>query len=100
MAENEVPKLSARERLDEMLKTPIPFAKPKPVVPREEPAEASSRLLARLRREWEARIDDEVRRQHAIDCTWARTLEARREAEEEAAQSCHRGPGDSDYRLR
>jgi hypothetical protein len=37
------------------------------------------------------------RRQAAIDAVWEWTLEARRELEEEEAQSFHRGPGDPDY---
>jgi hypothetical protein len=40
------------------------------------------------------------RRQAVIDAAWERNLEAKRELEAEAARSFHRGPGDSDYRLR
>jgi len=44
--------------------------------------------------EWEL-----IRRQRIIDQTWERVLEQRRELEKLAEQSCHRGPGDSDWNL-
>ena len=33
-----------------------------------------------------------------LDSYWQRTLDARRELEDEASGSCHRGPGDPDWR--
>jgi hypothetical protein len=93
-------KKSAAERLAEILRTPIPRAKPKAVVPKENPAEANRRLLERLQLEWSVRTGDAVRRQQAIDSTWRRSLEARREAEEAAAWGCHKGPNDSDFGLK
>ena len=38
------------------------------------------------------------RRQQLIDAAWERTLEARREMEEAYSRTCHRGPGDPDWR--
>lgn|SRR5262249_12660499 len=38
-----------------------------------------------------------IRRQALIDQAWKATLDAKRELEREAAESCHRGPGDPDY---
>jgi len=38
-----------------------------------------------------------MRRQAVIDQCWAQNLVRWRELEAEAARSCHRGPGDSDW---
>ena len=40
-----------------------------------------------------------LRRQLIIDQAWERLVEQRRELERQAAQSCHRGPLDSDHDL-
>jgi hypothetical protein len=40
------------------------------------------------------------RRQAIIDAAWERNIAAQRELEAEAARSCHRGPGDPDWRTR
>jgi hypothetical protein len=92
---SEAPKKSAAERLAEMRAKPIPAAKPTM-----DAAEANRRAfcLVRAEREWAERQRDlGIRRQQAIDSVWERTLEAKREQEEESARSCHRGPGDADY---
>jgi hypothetical protein len=39
-----------------------------------------------------------TRRQLVIDAAWERTLAARREVEEAYSRTCHRGPGDPDWR--
>jgi hypothetical protein len=95
---SEAPKKSAAERLAEMRAKPIPWAKP--VEPKVDNAEANRQAfrLVRAEQEWARRQQDlGIRRQHAIDSVWERTLEARREQEEAAARSCHRGPGEPDY---
>jgi len=40
-----------------------------------------------------------IRRQQIIDQAWERMVEQRRELERLSAQSCHRGPQDSDWNL-
>ena len=40
-----------------------------------------------------------IRRQRIIDQVWERLVDQRRELERQAAQSCHRGPFDSDSNL-
>jgi hypothetical protein len=94
---SEAPKKSAAERLAEMRARPIPRAKP---VAAPDAAEANRQAfrLVRAEQEWARRQEElGIRRQQAIDAVWERTLEARREQEEAAGRSCHRGPGDPDY---
>jgi hypothetical protein len=69
---------------------PIPFAVKTPEAPPKIEAEVLPFPPKLSERElWE--------RQQVIDACWERTLEAKRALEEEAARSCHRGPGDPDY---
>jgi hypothetical protein len=73
-----------------------PKPKPKPV----SAVDHNRRVRQMLAQErWEQRQRDLPAefRQRAIDAVWEQTLEVKRELEEEAAKTCHRGPGDPDW---
>jgi hypothetical protein len=75
--------------LEELWAQPdYPTPKPKPPKPKEAEIVPWPKPLSEM---------ELARRQRIIDACWERTLAERAELEAEAAQTCHRGPGDPDY---
>jgi hypothetical protein len=63
-------------------------------------AEHNRALMRQLRAEHEQSIAEECANQHRIDQAWAASRQTQAELDALYASSCHRGPGDSDWRRR